>query len=213
MSQGEVIPKDLERAIDYLERAAGQGNPYAAYLAGKLLLTEEDIKDILRAIKNFEIAAENGNDYAEYQLGKLYLYGREVERDYEKAIAYLTSAAEHGNQYAEQLLHSIKNNKNWSATMGSIRLLHHLARMLQNRLEDERKDKMGGIDRKAQAEDRREETGSRSQTIIPTKGEPMSSYIHFTEEQKSKHGRPTSPRSAPAPGREAQTLRQRIRMA
>ena len=41
-----------------------------------------------------------------------------------------------------------KNNKNWSATMGSIRLLHHLARMLQNRLEDERKDKMGGIDRK-----------------------------------------------------------------
>lgn len=148
LSQGEVIPKDLERAIDYLERAAGQGNPYAAYLAGKLLLTEEDIKDILRAIKNFEIAAENGNDYAEYQLGKLYLYGREVERDYEKAIAYLTSAAEHGNQYAEQLLHSIKSNRNWSAAMGSIRLLHHLARMLQNRLEDERKEKMGGIDRK-----------------------------------------------------------------
>ncbi|MBQ3187735.1 MAG: SEL1-like repeat protein [Alistipes sp.] len=148
MSQGEVIPKDLERAIDYLERAAGQGNPYAAYLAGKLLLTEEDIKDILRAIKNFEIAAENGNDYAEYQLGKLYLYGREIDRDYDKAMEYLQSAAEKGNPYAKQLLHSIKNNKNWSATMGSIRLLHHLARMLQNRLEDERKDKMGGIDRK-----------------------------------------------------------------
>lgn len=148
LSQGEVIPKDLERAIEYLERAAGQDNPYAAYLAGKLLLTEEDIKDILRAIKNFEIAAENGNDYAEYQLGKLYLYGKEVERDYDKAIAYLTAAAEHGNQYAQQLLHSIRNNRNWSAAMGSIRLLHHLARMLQNRLEDERKEKMGGIDRK-----------------------------------------------------------------
>lgn len=146
--QGEVIPQDLQRAIDYLERAAGQDNPYAAYLAGKLRLTEEDIKDILRAIKNFEIAAENGNHFAEYQLGKLYLYGREVERDYEKAITYLTSAAEHGNQYAEQLLHSIKSNKNWSAAMGSFRLLHHLARMLQNRLEDDRKDKIGGIDRK-----------------------------------------------------------------
>ena len=148
MSQGEVMPKDLERAIDYLERAAGQGNPYAAYLAGKLLLTEEDIKDILRAIRNFEIAAENGNHFAEYQLGKLYLYGREVERDYEKAVAHLTSAAAHGNQYAEQLLHSVKSNRNWSAAMGSIRLLHHLARMLQNQLEDERKEKMGGIDRK-----------------------------------------------------------------
>lgn len=148
LSQGEVVPKDLQRAIDYLERAAGQDNPYAAYLAGKLRLTEEDIKDILRAIKNFEIAAENGNHFAEYQLGKLYLYGREIDRDYDKAIDYLTSAAQHGNQYAEQLLHSIKSNKNWSAAMGSIRLLHHLARLLQNRLEDERKDKIGGIDRK-----------------------------------------------------------------
>lgn len=148
LSQGEVIPKDLERAIDYLERAAGQGNPYAAYLAGKLLLTEEDIKDILRAIKNFEIAVENGNDYAEYQLGKLYLYGREVERDYDKAMEYLQSAADKGNPYAKQLLHSVKSNRHWSAAMGSFRLLHHLARMFQNRLEDERKDKMGSIDRK-----------------------------------------------------------------
>ena len=148
LSQGEVIPKDLVRAIDYLERAAGQDNPYAAYLAGKLLLTEEDIKDILRAIKNFEIAAENGNDYAEYQLGKLYLYGREIDRDYHKAMEYLQSAADKGNPYAKQLLHSVKSNRHWSAAMGSFRLLHHLARMLQNQLEDERKEKLGGIDRK-----------------------------------------------------------------
>lgn len=148
LSQGEIIPKDLERAIDYLERAAGQGNPYASYLAGKLLLTEEDIKDILRAIKNFEIAAENGNDYAEYQLGKLYLYGREIDRDYHKAMEYLQSAADKGNPYAKQLLHSVKSNRHWSAAMGSFRLLHHLARMLQNQLEDERKEKLGGIDRK-----------------------------------------------------------------
>lgn len=148
MSQGEVMPKDLERAIDYLERAAGQGNPYAAYLADKLLLTEEDIKDILRAIKNFEIAAENGNDYAEYQLGKLYLYGREIDRDYDKAMEYLQSAADKGNPYAKQLLHSVKSNRHWSAAMGSFRLLHHLARMLQNQLKDERKEKLGSIDRK-----------------------------------------------------------------
>ena len=71
-----------------------------------------------------------------------------MNKSYPEAMEYLQSAAEKGNPYAKQLLHSIKNNKNWSATMGSIRLLHHLARMLQNRLEDERKDKMGGIDRK-----------------------------------------------------------------
>ena len=146
--RGEVVPQDVSRAIEYLERSAEQKNPYAAYLAGKLRLTEAELKDVLRAIRDFEIAAENGNDYAEYQLGKIYLYGKEVERDYEKAIAYLSSAVEHGNQYAEQLLHSIQSNRNWSAALGSIRLLHHLSRMIQNQLDDEKKGKAGVIDRK-----------------------------------------------------------------
>lgn len=111
-------------------------------------ISEAELKDVLRAIRDFEIAAENGNDYAEYQLGKIYLYGKEVERDYEKAIAYLSSAAEHGNQYAEQLLHSIQSNRNWSAALGAIQLLHHLSRMIQNQLDDEKKGKAGAIDRK-----------------------------------------------------------------
>lgn len=146
--QGEVIPQDLNRALSYLERATAQDNSYAAYLAGKILLTEDAVKDVLRAIQNFEIAAENGNDYAEYQLGKLYLYGKEVERDYEKAITYLTSSAEHGNPYAAQLLHSIHNNRNWSAALGTLRLLQQISRAIQNRLEDERRGKAGAIDRK-----------------------------------------------------------------
>ena len=144
----EIIPQDLERAVGYLERAAAQDNPYAAYLAGKILLTEDAVKDVLRAIRNFEIAAKNGNDFAEYQLGKLYLYGKETERDYTKAVFYLSSASEHGNRYAEQLLHSIKSGGNWSAALGTIRLLHHLSRMIQNRLEDERRGKGIAIDRK-----------------------------------------------------------------
>ena len=146
--RGEMVPQDISRAIEYLERAAAQKNPYAAYLAGKIRLTDAEVKDILRAIRDFEIASENGNDYAEYQLGKIYLYGKEVERDYEKAIAYLSSAAEHGNQYAEQLLHSIQSNRNWSVALGAIRLLHHLSRMIQNQLDDEKKGKAGAIDRK-----------------------------------------------------------------
>lgn len=146
--KGEVMPQNLEKAISYLERAADQKNPYAAYLAGKIRLTEDAVKDIGKAIYNFEIAAENGNDYAEYQLGRIYLYGREIDQDYEKAMAYLTASAEHGNQYAAQLLHSIKFNRNWSAAMGSLRLLGQISRAIQNRLEDEHKSKVGAIDRK-----------------------------------------------------------------
>lgn len=146
--KGEILPQDLVKSIAYLEKAASQKNPYAAYLAGKLRLTEDAVKNIRKAIRNFEIAAENGNDFAEYMLGKIYLYGRDVERNYEKAIAYLTASAGHGNQYAAQLLHSIKNNRNWSAAMGAFRLLHHISRIIQNRLEDERRGKAGVIDRK-----------------------------------------------------------------
>lgn len=146
--KGEILPQDMWRAIDYLEKAAEQNNTYAAYLAGKIRLTEDTVKDIPKAIHNFKIAAENGNDYSEYMLGKLYLYGKEVEYDYAKAMAYLIASAEHGNQYAKQLLHSIKSNRNWSATLGSLRLLGQISRIIQNRLEDERKNKTGGIDRK-----------------------------------------------------------------
>lgn len=146
--QGEVIPQDLEKAIEYLEKAVEQKNPYAAYRTGKIRLTEEDVKDISKAICDFEIAAENGNDYAEYMLGKLYLYGKEVERDYVKAMAYLTASAEYGNQYAKQLLYSIKSNRNWSAALGLLRLFGQISRMIQNRLENEHKGKQVSLDRK-----------------------------------------------------------------
>ncbi len=146
--KGELIPQDLEKAIECLEKAAEQKNPYAAYLAGKIRLTENTVKDIPKAIYNFEIAAENGSDFAEYMLGKMYLYGKEVECNYDRAIVYLTASAEHGNQYAQQLLHSIKANRNWFATLGSLRLLGQISRIIQNRLDEERKGKANSIDRK-----------------------------------------------------------------
>lgn len=146
--KGDVIPQDLKKAIEYLEKAAEQKNPYAAYFAGKILLKEDAFKDIRKAIRNFEIAAENGNHYAEYMLGKIFLYGKEVECDYDRAIAYLTASAEHGNQYAKQLLYSIKANRNWSAALGSLRLLGQISRIIQNRLQDEYKGKQFSFDTK-----------------------------------------------------------------
>lgn len=145
--RGEIIPQDIPSAVDYLEKASGQKNSYAAYLAGKILLTEETVRDVRRAIAHFEIAAKEGNDYAEYQLGKLYLYGRDVERDYDKAMEYLRSAADHGNVYASQLLNSIHTGRSWSAAMGTLRLLQHISRIIQDRLDEECKTR-GGIDRK-----------------------------------------------------------------
>lgn len=146
--KGEVIPKDIKKAVEWLDRAAAQKNPYAAYLAGKIYLTEDEVKNVQKAIRSFKIAATNGNDYAEYQLGKIYLYGKDIPRDTDTAIYYLQSATEHGNQYAAQLIHSIRVNGNWTAALASLRLLGHMARVIQNRLEDEHRGRENSIDRK-----------------------------------------------------------------
>ena len=146
--KGEVTPKDIRQAVRWLDRAAAQKNPYAAYLAGKIYLTEESVKDIQKAVRSFELAAENGNDYAEYQLGRIYLYGNGVPKDYDTAMYYLHLAADHGNNYAAQLLHSIRVNGNFAAALASLRLLGHMARVIQNRLEDERRGRENSIDRK-----------------------------------------------------------------
>ncbi len=145
---GQVIPQNIKKALEYLLQAADQDNPYAAYLAGKILLNEESVKDVNEAIRCLKIAAEQGNSYAEYQLGKLYLYGKDIEKDYPQAMMWLTASAEHGNPYASQLLHSIRSNKNWHTCMATIRLIHHISRMIKNRLDDERKGSGGITDRK-----------------------------------------------------------------
>ena len=146
--RGEVVMRDIGRALLYLEQAAEKENAYAAYLAGKILLTEESVKDVHKTVYFLKIAAAQQNSFAEFQLGSLYLRGKDVVRNEREAIRWLTLSAEHGNPYAAQLLHSIKSNQNWSAALGALRLLQHLSRMIQNRLEDERKGTAGMTERK-----------------------------------------------------------------
>lgn len=146
--QGELLPKNILGALDYLEAAAEKKNAYAAYLAAKIRLTEEDYKDIPKILRDFKIAAENGNDFAEYQLGKLFLFGKEVDQDREKAINYLMPAAEHGNQYAAQLLKSMQSNRNYSAALGTLRLIQAISRIFQRKMEDERRSGGSYVDKK-----------------------------------------------------------------
>ena len=147
-AEGTVVEKDVFMALLYLERAALKNNPYAAYLAGKLRLTDAENRDTHRAVEHFTTAAEKGNSYAEYMLGKMYLYGNGVEKDIDLALSYLNLSAEHGNEYAAQLLYNLSQSKNPSVAMAAFRLLQHLARIIQNRIEDERKSRENMTDKK-----------------------------------------------------------------
>ena len=100
-----------------------------------------------RKIMRLELSAENPV-HGGYYYAELLLPAADYELKDAKAMYYLHLAAEHGNQYAAQLIHSIRVNGNWTAALASLRLLGHMARVIQNRLEDERRGRENSIDRK-----------------------------------------------------------------
>lgn len=43
---GELVPININKALEYLLSAAEQADPFAAYLAGKIMLNEVSVKNI-----------------------------------------------------------------------------------------------------------------------------------------------------------------------
>ena len=144
--QGDDIPQDINQAVYHFERAFAVGNEYAAYQLGKIFLNE--INDTDKAVFYLKSAAEKGNAYAQYQLGKLYLFGNGAEKDVELAYEYLIESAKNGNPYALQLLNSHSKGRGVSVAMCSMSLLHHLSRIIQNRIEQNRRGRKLKTDRK-----------------------------------------------------------------
>lgn len=147
----EQIDLDFESSVDEIEPlfSTNKEKTRQCYKRTKEYFNKEnELYNPNKAVGLLIESANLGYDVAEYQLGKLYLFGKEVDRDYDKAIAYLTASAEHGNQYAKQLLHSVKSKRNWSATIGSLHLLCQISRIIQNQLENEYKGRQDSIDRK-----------------------------------------------------------------
>lgn len=144
--QGEDVPQDINQAIYHLDKAYAVGNEYAAYQLGKIYLN--DIHDTDKALFYLKAAAEEGNPYAQYQLGKIYLYGNGVEKNVELAYEYLIESAKNGNPYALQLLNSHSKGRGASVAMCSMSLLHHLSRIIQNQIEQNRRRRKVKTDRK-----------------------------------------------------------------
>ena len=67
--QGELVSKDVPKALEYLTASAGQGSPFAQYILGKLYLMGKDVEqDREKAYRWFELSAEQGNPYARFFL-------------------------------------------------------------------------------------------------------------------------------------------------
>ena len=65
-------------------------------------------------------------------LGKLYLMGKEVPRDEERAVQWLTRSAEQGNEYARYLLDHREEQRPPDVMLAVTRLLYHMSRVFQD---------------------------------------------------------------------------------
>ena len=107
LGENEDIPRDIEKALSFLQLSADQGNQFAQYQLGRLYLGEnENIpRDIEKALSFLQLSADQGNQFAQYQLGRLYLGENEnIPRDIEKVLSFLQLSADQGNQFAQYQL-------------------------------------------------------------------------------------------------------------
>lgn len=135
-----------------MEELAAEDVSFAAYIAGKVYLSEDGWKDVKKAIQYLTQAAEDGNSYGTYQLGKLYYFGNGVRRDPKKGLEYLKASAAQGNQYAAALLQTIQQQHTWGAAMCASSLLAQLGRLFQEKEQERKISPRPGLDRKLRRE-------------------------------------------------------------
>lgn len=95
-----------QEAAEWLEKAAEQGHPEAAYyLAGMYVASTELTQDFHRAVELFESAAEQGHAASIRVLVSAYEKGgMKLIRSYDKAVAWLRAGVEAGDVWSIQRL-------------------------------------------------------------------------------------------------------------
>ena len=94
---GYVVPLDLEKALEWTQKAVQQDIPRAKSNLALLCLYGHVVeRDLDKAFELMCEAAEQGYDYAQAMLGVFYELGLGTEPDSEKAFEWYTKSAEQG---------------------------------------------------------------------------------------------------------------------
>jgi TPR repeat protein len=95
--KGIGVPRDIQKAVYWYEKAAAQGYPPAQYNLSLKLSAGEGVKrDAVRSTAWLRRAAEGGMAQAEYNLGVRYIYGVGVKKDLREASTWFRKSADHG---------------------------------------------------------------------------------------------------------------------
>lgn len=92
---GEIVEKDIFKAIDLYEKAFLLGHDIAGLNLGRIYFSGKGVEaDKAKAMSIYNEVEENGSCQALYSLALLYLSGDDIEKDVDKAIQLLESLAE-----------------------------------------------------------------------------------------------------------------------
>ncbi|QZT37335.1 sel1 repeat family protein [Halosquirtibacter xylanolyticus] len=94
---GDTIPKDIDQAITWLEKAALKQEPRAMYLLGLCYYKGEGkIQNDTTAYQYFKSSALQGYPQAQYSLALRYLKGEGVKKNEQRAFHWFRKASEAG---------------------------------------------------------------------------------------------------------------------
>ena len=91
-SKGE---KNIDKAIEYYEKAASFGDIKSEYWLGIIYLNEKD--DLLKGIKWIEKSANNNHPGGQLNLGKAYISGKGKEKNFLEGLMWLMLAKDSSN--------------------------------------------------------------------------------------------------------------------
>lgn len=106
--KGEIVKKDMDRAIFWYEKASLQGYAAAQYNFSLCYRDGTGVrKDIKKSCYWLELSAKQGYAKAQYLLGVLFYEGSEVKEDYQQAQYWFNMAARNAYSNANNYLEKI----------------------------------------------------------------------------------------------------------
>lgn len=92
--KGDMVQIDIKRAYKILKNASKIGSAKSDYLLGKIYQSKKSpYYNKVDAYNSFVDSANNGYAKAQEMIGKYFLYGKVVDKDYEKALYYFIEAS------------------------------------------------------------------------------------------------------------------------
>ncbi len=109
--QGEGVPKDVAKAVEWYQKAAAQGNAKAQFTLGMRYHFGEGMpQDAAKALEWLQKGATQGDADAQNHLGRMYHRGQGVPKDDAKAVEWYQKAAAQGHAEAQYSLGSMYAN-------------------------------------------------------------------------------------------------------